>query len=142
MGAVAVLPDGRVVTGGYSAGRVLVWDPAEPGAAPVELGRHEGGVGAVAVLPDGRVVTGGYDDRVRLWNVRAVHPALCSHASRTRLLLPFPHLELASSSVTQRRNFMLGGTPGDRERDVSTDVSVPKVRVQWRADRRAAFSSR
>ena len=40
-------------------GRVLVWDPAEPGAGPVELGRHEGGVAAVAVLPDGRVVTGG-----------------------------------------------------------------------------------
>ena len=55
-------------TGGWSpaaaataAGRVLVWDPAEPGTGPVELGRHEGGVGAVAVLPDGRVVTGGGD---------------------------------------------------------------------------------
>ena len=43
MAAVAVLPDGRVVTGGGD-GRVLVWDPAEPGAGPVELGRHEGGV--------------------------------------------------------------------------------------------------
>ena len=56
---MAVLPDGRVVTGGCDGGRVLVWDPAEPGAGPVELGRHEGGVSAVAVLPDGRVVTGG-----------------------------------------------------------------------------------
>ena len=99
--AVAVLPDGRVVTGGATTGgcwcgtrpsraparsssaattarcwrwrccrtggwspaaddgRVLVWDPAEPGAAPAELGRHDGAVRAVAVLPDGRVVTGG-----------------------------------------------------------------------------------
>jgi hypothetical protein len=54
---------------------VLVWDPAEPGAGPVELGRHEGGVGAVAVavLPDGLVVTGG-EDRMRLWDVQAISP--------------------------------------------------------------------
>ena len=87
VGAVAVLPDGRVVTGGPSSAeggvcvgltatrrRVLVWDPAEPGAGPVELGRHEGGVRAVAVLPDGRVVTGGDDDRVRLWDVQSSSP--------------------------------------------------------------------
>ena len=53
-----MLADGRVVTGGDD-GRVLVWDPAAPGAAPAELGRHDSGVWAVAVLPDGRVVTGG-----------------------------------------------------------------------------------
>ena len=40
VGAVAVLPDGRVVSGGDD-GRVLVWDPARPGG-PVELGRHDG----------------------------------------------------------------------------------------------------
>ena len=56
--AVAVLADGRVVTGGDD-GRVLVWDPADPGAGPAELGRHDEPVRAVAVLPDGRVVTGG-----------------------------------------------------------------------------------
>ena len=64
-----MLPDGRVVTGG-GGGRVLVWDPAEPGTGPVELGRHGGrGVWAVAVLPDGRVVTGASDDgRVLVWD--------------------------------------------------------------------------
>ena len=55
--AVAVLPDGRVITGGDGVGRVLVWDPDEPQRGPVELG--SGSVGAVAVLPDGRVITGG-----------------------------------------------------------------------------------
>ena len=38
------------VAGGYD-GRVLVWDPAEPGIPPVELGLHENWVEAVAVLP-------------------------------------------------------------------------------------------
>ena len=66
--AVAVLPDGRVVTSGYEK-RVLLWDPARPGAAPVELGRHPGTVTAVAVLPDGRVVTGGYEECVLLWDL-------------------------------------------------------------------------
>jgi hypothetical protein len=37
---------------------VLVWDPAAPGAAPVELGQRDRWVTAVAVLPDGRVVSG------------------------------------------------------------------------------------
>src|SRR5437773_11070768 len=36
---------------------------------------------------------------------RAAHPALCSHAPRERPLLPSPHLELASSSVTARAEF-------------------------------------
>ena len=65
--AVAVLADGRVVTGG-SDGRVLVWDPADPGTGPAELGRHRGRVRATVVLADGRVVTGGSDGRVLVWD--------------------------------------------------------------------------
>jgi WD domain, G-beta repeat len=64
--AVAVLADGRVVSGG-SDRRVLVWDPARPGSGSVELGRHDGPVLAVVVLPDGRVVSGGNDRRVLIW---------------------------------------------------------------------------
>ena len=64
---MAVLADGRVVTGG-TGGRVLIWDPAGAGAAPAELGRHDGPVQAVAVLADGRVVTGGTDRRVLIWD--------------------------------------------------------------------------
>ena len=55
---MAVLPDGRVVSVGGL--RVLVWDPAEPGAGPVALGRYEGRAEAVPVLPDGRVAIGGH----------------------------------------------------------------------------------
>jgi hypothetical protein len=67
--AVAVLPDGRLVTGGSDTGggRVLVWDPADPGAGSVQAGRDEGGMEAVAVLPDGRPVTFGRG-RVLVWD--------------------------------------------------------------------------
>jgi WD40 repeat protein len=73
--AVAVLPDGRVVSGG-SEGKVLVWDPSRPGRRPVELGGHDGRVNAVAVLPDGRVVSGGDVEpaeggRVLVWDPAA-----------------------------------------------------------------------
>jgi WD40 repeat protein len=74
VGAMAALPDGRVVTGGgVVVGRVLVWDPGEPQRGPVELGRHGGEVRAMAVLPDGRVVTGG-DDRVLVWDMQSNSP--------------------------------------------------------------------
>jgi hypothetical protein len=70
--AVAVLPDGRVVSGGFD-GRMRVWDPIQPGTGPVELGRqHAGSVRAVAVLPNGRVVSGGFDRRVLVWD--PAHP--------------------------------------------------------------------
>jgi WD40 repeat protein len=68
--AVAPLPGGRVVTGGEDR-RVLVWDPAAPGAGPAELGRHEKELIAMAVLPGGRVVAGGYDGRVLVWDPAA-----------------------------------------------------------------------
>jgi WD40 repeat protein len=86
--AVAVLSDGRVVSGGFDD-RVLVWDPANPRAGPVKLrhhlhvvstvavlsdgrvvsGGHDGGESAVAGLPDGRVVSGGEDRRVLVWDI-------------------------------------------------------------------------
>ena len=70
---MAALPDGRLASAGDD-GRVLVWDPAAPGAGPVELGRHNGAVSAVAALPDGRLASAGDDDRVRLWDVQSSSP--------------------------------------------------------------------
>src|SRR6266851_2926162 len=67
--SVALLADGRIVTGGR--GPVLLWDAAQPGTGPAELGRHEGYVMSVAVLADRRVVTSGQDGdegRVLMWN--------------------------------------------------------------------------
>ena len=68
--AVAVLPDGRVVSGGDDH-RVLVWDPdmsGEPTPGPVWPPRRLG-VSAVAVLPDGRVVRAEADGRVLVWDL-------------------------------------------------------------------------
>jgi WD40 repeat protein len=62
-----VLADGRVVSGGLH-GRVLVWDPSQPGTDPVELGDHDAWIKVVAVLPDGRVVSGGDDGWVLVWD--------------------------------------------------------------------------
>ena len=64
--AIAVLADGRVVSGG-SDGRVLVWDPAAPGVGPIELGADSGRVMAVAGLTDGRVASGAQDSLL-LWD--------------------------------------------------------------------------
>jgi WD40 repeat protein len=69
---------------------VLVWAPAEPGADPVELGRHDGGVWAVAVLPDGRVATGGHDDQVRLRNVQSNSPGTLLACSAYALATSLP----------------------------------------------------
>jgi WD40 repeat protein len=97
--AVAVLPDGRVVTCHHRVpgdwlnyGWLLLWDPAEPGTAPVELGRHKSRLTAVTALPDGRVVTGSIDRKILLWDARSTSPGIslaCSvHALATSLSLP------------------------------------------------------
>ena len=64
--ALAVLPDGRLVSGGDDW--IRLWDLALMHIVPVELGRHDGMVRALAALGDGRVVSGGEDRRVRLWD--------------------------------------------------------------------------
>jgi hypothetical protein len=67
-GTIAVLPDGRVATGGgLFLGQALIWNPADPSARPVELGRARDWVDAVAALPDGRVITARFR-RMRVWN--------------------------------------------------------------------------
>jgi hypothetical protein len=76
--AVAVLPDGRIVTANDFGlgpsdpdnGWVLIWDPTNPTAEPHHLTTHNSPVKAVGVLPDGQVVTAGSDRRVLIWDDR------------------------------------------------------------------------
>ena len=69
---IAVLPDGRVVTGDFY-GQVRVWDPAHPGE-PDQIGVYDSMRGIrIAVLPDGRIVTTGNDEGLVLaWD--PAHP--------------------------------------------------------------------
>ena len=99
---IALLPDGRVVSGGEDR-RVLVWDPVPVSPArlalPLELGRHRRGVAAVAVLPDGRVVSGGDDGRILMWNPGAErrHPIeLGRHNGEVRAVSVLPDGKVVS----------------------------------------------
>jgi WD40 repeat protein/serine/threonine protein kinase len=69
--AVAVLPDGRLVSGS-SDYTLRVWD-VESGQALAALAGHQGLVWAVAVLPDGRLVSGSSDYTLRVWDVESGH---------------------------------------------------------------------
>ncbi|MFE4546614.1 hypothetical protein [Streptomyces sp. NPDC056785] len=69
--SVAVLADGRVVSGGHNDGRVLLWDPANPGTARAGFQGEEGEItSSVLVLPDGRIAFGAEGDEgsVRVWD--------------------------------------------------------------------------
>ncbi len=64
--ALAVAPDGRVVSGGAD-GTVRVWD-LDGGEEKCRLQGDSGPVNAVAVGSDGWVVSGNADGTVRVWN--------------------------------------------------------------------------
>jgi WD40 repeat protein len=65
--AVAVLPDGSVVSGSPDY-TLRVWDVAG-GQAIAVLEGHHGPVNAVAALPDGRIASGSDDHSLRVWDV-------------------------------------------------------------------------
>jgi len=67
--ALAVLPDGRVVSGSES-GALRVWDVASGQALQVLEG-HASEVNAVAVLDSRRVVSGSVDMSLRVWDVES-----------------------------------------------------------------------
>jgi cytochrome c len=73
--AVAMLPDGRIVTGGED-GKIAIW---QRGAAQPQqtLSGHTAPVVALAVSPDGkRVASGSWDRTVRIWPVTSGEPVV------------------------------------------------------------------
>lgn len=71
--ALAVLSEGRVVTGGYD-GRLLLWEASTAGMTSRQVDAHDGVVYTVAALPDGRIASGSADRSVRLANPVGTDP--------------------------------------------------------------------
>jgi WD40 repeat protein len=83
--ALAVMPDGCIVSGGQD-GTVRLWDPVS--RLPVRtLRKHENWVCALAVSPNGaHVVSGSWDETVKIWDARSgeeLH-TLRGHEARIR----------------------------------------------------------
>jgi len=96
--ALAMLPDGRVVSGSRDK-TVRVWNVAT-GRAVATLQGHASWVNALAVLPDGRVVSGSEDETVRVWDVatgRAV-TSFQGHTSPVNALAVLPDGRVVSGS--------------------------------------------
>ena len=66
--AVAISPDGRLLTSGSGDSIVKLWNLAT-GSCHVTLEGHSDGVFAMDFPPDGQLVASGGDSIVRLWNV-------------------------------------------------------------------------
>ncbi|MFI5960175.1 WD40 repeat domain-containing serine/threonine protein kinase [Cryptosporangium sp. NPDC051539] len=71
LNAVAYSPNGKLVAGAGSDGKVRLWDTGTGTPAAPAFTGHTDGVNAVAFSPDGRTLaTAGGDRTIRLWNVQ------------------------------------------------------------------------
>jgi WD40 repeat protein len=133
--ALAVLPDGRLISAGDDWMRV--WDSAPTRLAPVELGCHDGMVRALAVLPGGQVVSGGEDRRVRVWDpsIAATPIGLGSVAGKLVVAAPLPDGRVVSGGYDGRVlvwDPTNGGAPievGRHHRAVGAVAVLPDGRV-------------
>ncbi len=67
--SLAVLPDGRLASGGGD-GQIKLWPRERRGRAPVIL-THGSSVRSLAVLADGRLASGGMRRLIKLWPDKA-----------------------------------------------------------------------
>ena len=71
--AVALLPDGRIVTAGED-GRAAIWQPGAPAPATVLEG-HTAPIVGLAISPDGTMIaSASWDRTIRLWPVHGGAP--------------------------------------------------------------------
>lgn len=97
--ALAVLPDGRLVSG-QDDGSIRVWT-LDGGAAELLEG-HTDWVRVLLALPDGRVASGSDDGSVRVWTLDGSAPkmqVLKGHASVVTALTVLPGGQLVSGSL-------------------------------------------
>src|SRR5687768_8761905 len=94
--ALAVLPDGRIVSGSDDK-TLKLWDVA--GKCLDTFRGHESSVMALAVLPDGRIVSGSSDKTLKLWDGSGKCLATFSgHKSSVDALAVLPDGRLVSGS--------------------------------------------
>jgi hypothetical protein len=96
--ALAVLPDGRIASGGWDHS-VRLWDPSAR-IKPQVFEGHTDDVTALAVLPDGRIASGSKDHSVRLWDPSArIKPQVFEgHTGDVRALAVLPDGRIASGA--------------------------------------------
>ena len=65
---LAVLPDGKLVSGSYDK-TIKIWDP-DTGECIKTLKGNSDSVNCLAVLPDGKLVGGSYDKTIKIWDLK------------------------------------------------------------------------
>lgn len=96
--ALAVLPDGRLVSGSKD-NTIRLWD-LQNGVEAACLKGHTGAVSVLALLPDGKLASGSYDTTIRLWDLQNNVEAACleGHTGAVLALAVLPDGRLASGA--------------------------------------------